>query len=109
MNTFISCATFFVIVVGGIFIVSLIYNMGPYLSPIRKYKLQIIWLTIKKELLKLRPEFLKKSYWVSDFPNAYHPECFRCNFGPKSCPDCEFRAWGENPGHVCKDGVWIKC
>lgn len=61
-----------------------------------------------KELWNRRPEILKKEYWVSDFPNAYHPECFRCNLGPKSCPSCEFRAWGENPGHICKDGVWVK-
>lgn len=107
MNTFITCATYFVIIVGGIFIVSLIYHLGPFLNPVRKYKLQIVWLTLKKELLKLRPEFLKKSWWVSDFPNAYHPKCFGCNCGPKTCPKCQYRSWGEEPNSVCRSGKWI--
>ena len=62
-----------------------------------------------KDLWNRRPEFLKKEYWVEEFPTSYHPECFRCNMGPKECIDCKFRAWGQEPNTKCVDDKWVSC
>lgn len=71
------------------------------------------WKDILSALIKTFWDFISapfhKDFWVSDFPNAYHPKCFECNLGKESCPACEFRAWGRNPGHVYEDGQWVKC
>ena len=29
--------------------------------------------------------------FAADFPDIYPPECFDCNLGGESCPDCEIR------------------
>lgn len=50
----------------------------------------------------------KKEFWVGSFPNMYHPECFLCKLGNESCSACEFRSWGEKPGHVFENDKWVK-
>ena len=40
-------------------------------------------------LWEARPEIFKKTWWVSDFPDCYHPKCFDCNLGAESCPGCK--------------------
>jgi hypothetical protein len=109
MNTFIACATYFVLVVGVSLIGALIYKNGPYLSSVRRYKLKIAWLQVQREYYKMRPEFLKKSWWIGEFPDFYHPKCFECNLDKTACPDCQYRAWGETPNATCVDGFWFPC
>jgi len=109
MDTFIGIATWFVFIAGTILIGILFYMSGPYITPIQKFKLKIIKLRFHKLWLIIKPEFLKKSWWIADFPEGYHPKCFGCNFGPKACSKCEFRSWGENPGSIFENGKWIKC
>ncbi len=53
-----------------------------------------------------RPGIFKKEFWVSDFPDYYHPKCFKCNFDQASCIDCGYRAWGQSPNAKCVDGEW---
>jgi len=44
-----------------------------------------IWLL---SIWDTRAEFLKKSYWVTDFPDYYDAKCFDCNL--RSCEGCEY-------------------
>ncbi len=109
MNTFIAYATFFVIIGGAACIAGLIYMNGPYLSSVRKHKLRIVGLQLLKYYYKMKPEFLKKSWWIGEFPESYHPKCFECNLDKTACPDCQYRAWGEKPNAMCTDGFWFPC
>jgi len=52
--------------------------------------LLIAWL---ETIWEARPEIFKSSFWVTPFPQEYHPKCFDCHLGPEDCPECEFRQW----------------
>ena len=41
-------------------------------------------------LWEARPEIFKKTWWISDFPDYYHPMCFDCNRGEESCSLCNY-------------------
>ena len=47
-------------------------------------------------LWEIRPEIFKKTWWISDFPDYYHPKCFDCNLGLESCSGCEHYILKEN-------------
>lgn len=93
MNTFLTFATWFVGIGGVILIGILIFKS--YANNITQLKGQVFLLKLQKFSLTWRPSFLKKSWWVSDFPDYYHPKCFDCNLGPESCEDCQYCTWGK--------------
>ncbi len=55
-------------------------------------------LDVLKLLWGSRPGIFKKEFWVGDFPDKYHPECFRCNLGNESCSSCEYLVWDKKGG-----------
>ena len=90
---FLTLATWF-IGIGGVTLIGILIFKS-YAKNITQLKSQILLLKLHKFSLMLRPAFLKASWWVSEFPDYYHPKCFDCNLGSESCEGCEYCTYGK--------------